>query len=86
MMRNILLSSSSSVSAPNQKARMINEDAGTGVHQDLCPLSEASSALEHKISFVLIRGRLSHAESHVVTNFVLFFCVFSSKDQAGGNS
>lgn len=51
MMRNILLSSSSSVSAPNQKARMINEDAGTGVHQDLCPLSEASSALEHKISF-----------------------------------
>lgn len=35
----------------NQKARMINEDAGTGVHQDLCSLSEASSALEHKISF-----------------------------------
>lgn len=31
--------------------RLINEDAGTGVHQDLCPSSEASSALEHKISF-----------------------------------
>lgn len=31
--------------------RVINEDAGTGVHQDLCPSSEASAALEHKISF-----------------------------------
>lgn len=30
---------------------MINEDTGTGVHQDLCPSSQASSALEHKISF-----------------------------------
>lgn len=31
--------------------RMINEDAATGVHQDLYPSSKASSALEHKISF-----------------------------------
>lgn len=31
--------------------RMINEDAGTGVHQDLYPSSETPSALEHKISF-----------------------------------
>lgn len=31
--------------------RMINKDAGMGVHQDLCPSSEASLALEHKRSF-----------------------------------
>lgn len=31
--------------------RMIDEDAGVGVHQDLGPFSEASSAPERRISF-----------------------------------
>lgn len=41
----------SAKSESSQMRHMINEDAGTGVHQDLCPSSEASSALEHQISF-----------------------------------
>lgn len=59
MMRNILLSSSSSVSAANQSSpmrRMINEHARMGVRQDLFPSSETSECplmLRHTISFHL---------------------------------
>lgn len=71
--------------------RMIDEDAGTEVHQDLS--SEASSAPELRISFcfALLMHVCSFRDIWNVLNHVwgrilsYFLRVFSHNDHAGGN-
>lgn len=74
--------------------RMINGDAGTGVHQYLCPSSEASSALEHEISvrFALPMRACSFWDIWNMLNYTwwripsYFLRVLGRDDRAGGNS